>query len=75
MVEIDGVANTYSIGGGINNCVAAVVVEGRANSESIPCAEVPGIAWSGFVVDGDFVSDWAKRCGVLVTRNVVIFPC
>ena len=60
MVELDGVANAYSLGGGIYDCVAALVVEGRANAESVPCREVPGLAWSGFVVDGNFASDWAQ---------------
>ena len=38
-----------------------------------PCAEVPYLAWSGFVVDGNFASDWAERCGAIVNRTVVIF--
>ena len=32
MVELDGVANADSIGGGIYNFVGVVVVEGRANA-------------------------------------------
>ena len=75
MVELNSVANVDSLGGGIKNCGAAVVVEGQANAESVPCAEVPGIAWSRFVVDGDFASDWAERCGIVSDRTVVIFPC
>ena len=74
MVELDGIANADSLGGGIYNFVAEVVVEGRANAESVTCAEVPGLAWSVFVVDGDFASDGAERCGVLVYGTVVVFP-
>ena len=74
MVELNGVAYADSLGGVINDCVAAVVVEGRANAESVPCAEVPGLAWSGFFVDGDFASYWAERCGVVVDGDVVVFP-
>ena len=74
MVELDGVANADSLGGGIYDFVAAVAVKGRANAESVPCAEVPGLVWSGFVVDGDFASDRAERCGVVVDGNVVVFP-
>ena len=58
MVELDGVANADSLGGGIDNFVSALVVEGQANYESVPCAEVPGLLGSGFVVDGKFASDW-----------------
>ena len=75
MVEIDGVANADSLGGGIDNCVTAVVVEVRSNAESVPCAEFLGLVWSGFVVDGDFTSDWDERCGVVIDGTVVIFPC
>ena len=74
MVELDSVANVDSLGGGIYNFVTEVVVEGRANAESVLCAEVPGLAWSGFVVDGDFASDGAERCGVVVGAIVVVFP-
>ena len=59
MVESDGVDNADSLGGGIYNFVAAVVVEVRSNAESVLCAEVPGLVWYGFVVDGDFASDEA----------------
>ena len=74
MVELNGVANTDSLGGGIYNFVAAVVVEGRANAESVLSAEVPGLAWSRFVVDGYFSSDGDERCGVIVDGTVVLFP-
>ena len=74
MVELNGVANTDSLGGGIYNFVAAVVVEGRANAESVLSAEVPGLAWSRFVVDGDFASNWGERCGGVVDGNVIVFP-
>ena len=74
MVEINGVANADNLGGGIDNFVSAVLVEGRANAESVPCTELPGLVWSGFVVDGDFTSDGAKQCGVVVDRTVVVLP-
>ena len=74
MVELNGVTNAYGLGGGIEQCVSAVVVEGLANAESVPCAELPCLAWSGFVVDGDFASDWAEQCSIVVNRTVVIFP-
>ena len=74
MVELDGVANADIIGDGIYYFVAAVVVEGRANAESVTCAEVLGLAWYGFVVDGYFASDGAERCGVVVDGTVVVFP-
>ena len=68
------VPNADSLGGGIDDCVAVVVVEGQANAESVQCTEVPCLAWSVFVVDGNFSSDWDERCGVVVNGTVVIFP-
>ena len=41
MVELDGVANADSLGGGIYNFVAELVVEGRAKFEPVTGAEVP----------------------------------
>ena len=64
----------YSLFGGINDCVAAVLVEGLNDAESVLCAGNPCLAWSGFVVDGDFSYNWAERFGVVVNRTVVIFP-
>ena len=75
MVELNGVANADSLGGGIYKFLAAVVVEGRANAESVTCVEVPGFVWSGFVVDGDCASYRAEWCGVVVDGTVVVFPC
>ena len=49
-------------------------MEGQANAESVTCAEVPGFLWSVFVLDGDFASDGAERCGVVVDGTVVVFP-
>ena len=69
MVELDCVANADIIGGGINDCVSTV-----SNAESVPCVEVSYLAWARFVVDGDFESNWAERCGVVVNRNFLIFP-
>ena len=74
MVGLDIVANADSLGGGIYDFVSEVVVEGRSNYESVPCAEVPGLAWSGFVVDVNFASDGAERCGVVVDGIIVVFP-
>ena len=40
MVELNGVADADSFGGGIYNFMAVVVVEGRANAETVTGAEV-----------------------------------
>ena len=74
MVELDGVTNADILGGGIYDFVAAVVVEGRANTEPVMGAEVPCLACSGFVVDGNFAFNGAERCGVVVDGSVVVFP-
>ena len=74
MVELDGVADADSIGGGIYNFVASVVMEGQSNAKSVTCAEVSVLAWYGFVLDGDFASDEAERFGVVINLTVVLFP-
>ena len=74
MVESDGVDNADSLGGGIYNFVAELVVEGRAKFKPVTGAEVPCLACSGFVVVGDFASAGSERCGVIVDGTVVVFP-
>ena len=41
VVELDGVYDADSLGGGIYGVVAAVVVENRADAETVTGAEVP----------------------------------
>ena len=36
-------------------------------------AQIPCLAWSGFVVDVTFASDWDEQCGIVVNRTVAIF--
>ena len=74
MVELEGVADADSLGGGIYNFVAAAVVDIRANAEPVMGAELPWLACSGFVVYGEFSADWSERCGVVVDGTVVVFP-
>ena len=64
-----------NLGGGVYYFVSAVVVEGQANAEPVTVAEVPCFVCSRFVVDGYFVSDGTKRCGIVVDGTVVVFPC
>ena len=41
VVELDGVADADSLGGGIYNFVASVVVEGQNDAEAVTGTEVP----------------------------------
>ena len=54
--------------------MAAIVVVVRSNAEFVTCAEVPVLAWYGFVVDGDFASNGDEQCGVVVDGTIVVFP-
>ena len=74
MVELNGVANADTLGGGIYDFVALVVVEGRANAESVTCAEVPDLEWSRFVVYGYFGSNGYEGCDLVVDDTVLVFP-
>ena len=74
VVELDGVTEADSLGGGIYEFVSSVVVEVQADAEPVMCAEVPLFACSRFGVDGDFASDGSEQCGIVVDGTVVVFP-
>ena len=74
MVELDDVSDADSLGGGIYNFLAALVVEVRDDAEPITGTEVPLLACSGFVLDGEKAFYGAERCGVVVDGTVVVFP-
>ncbi len=52
MTEVNSVGDEEGLGFGINDAMAAVMLKGDANIESIRAAEVPGAA-SGWLIVGD----------------------
>ncbi len=44
MTEVDSVGDMEGLGFGINDAIAAVMLEGDANVESVRATEVPGAA-------------------------------
>ena len=62
------------LGDGINHSEAAVVVEGRANVETLAAAEVPGYADAGFVANNDRSANGANWGGVKVEGAIEVFP-
>jgi hypothetical protein len=54
------------LGFGINDVMAAVMLKGDANVESVRAAEVPGAAGGWLVVDDDGAAKWQERSGIVV---------
>jgi hypothetical protein len=52
MAEANSVGDAEGFGFGINDAMAAVMLKGDANVESVRAAEVPGAA-SGWLIVGD----------------------
>ncbi len=53
MTKVDCVGNVEGLGFGINDAIAAVMLEGDANVECVRAAEVPGAVGGWLVVDDD----------------------
>jgi hypothetical protein len=58
MTEVHSVRDAEGLDFGINNVMAAVMLKGYTNVESVRAAEVPGVA-SGWLIVGD---DRAAKC-------------
>jgi hypothetical protein len=65
MAEVDCVGDAEGLGFGIDNAMAAVMLKGGANVESVEATEVPGAAGGWLVVDDDGAAKWQEK-GVIV---------
>ena len=74
VVEFDSVGEKKGLGGGVNNVEAAVVIEGRADVESIGASEGPGRVCAKFAVDDKRASNGDKGSGFKVEGVIVVFP-
>ena len=66
VMEVDCVRDAEGLGFGINDPMAAVMLEGDAIVESIGAVEVPGAAGGWLVVDDDGAAEWQERGGIVV---------
>ncbi len=58
MTKVDCVRDAEGLGFGINDMIAAVLLKGDANVESIRATEVPCAAGGWFVVYDDGAAKW-----------------
>ena len=72
--EFDGVRVQQRLCGGVGHVEAAVVVECRADTESLAAAEVPRSTHSWLAVDYDRAAHGAHGSFIEVKRAVVVFP-
>jgi hypothetical protein len=75
MTKVDSVRDVEGLGFGINDAMAAVMLQGDANVESIRAAEVPGAASGWLIVGDDRAAEWEERGGIVVEGAIEVFPC
>ena len=75
MEEFDGVRDMDGPGMFVEDTVTAIVMQSRADVESINSTEVPGATYGWFVVDEHLTAGWAERSGVKVERAKEGVPC
>jgi hypothetical protein len=75
MMEVDSVGNAEGLGFGINDAMAAVMLQGDANVESVRATEaVPGAASGWLIVGDDRAAKWEERGGIVVEGAIEVFP-
>jgi hypothetical protein len=66
MTEVDGVGDAEGLGFGINDAMAAVMLQGDANVESAKTTEVSGAASGWLIVGDDRAAEWEERGCIVV---------
>jgi hypothetical protein len=74
MTEVGSVRDAERLGFGINDAMAAVMLQGDANVESIRAAEVPGASSGWLIVGDDRAAKWEERGGIVVEGAIEVFP-
>jgi hypothetical protein len=74
MMEVDSVRDVEGLGFGINDMMAAVMLQGHTNVESIRAAEVPGVVSGWLIVGDDRAAKWEERGGIVVEGAIEVFP-
>ncbi len=73
MTEVDSVGDAEGLGFGINDTMAAVMLKGDADAESIRAMEVPGAASGWLIVGDDGAAKWETKGGIVVEGAVTVF--
>jgi hypothetical protein len=74
MREVNSVGDVEGVGFGIDEMIAAVVLQGDANIESVRAAEVPGAASGWLIVGDDRAAKGEERGGIVVEGAIEAFP-
>ncbi len=74
MTEVNSVKDAEGLGFGIDVAMAAVMLQGDANIESVRAAEVPGAPSGWLIVGNDRAAEWEKRGGIVVEGDIEVFP-
>ena len=66
MTEVDSDGDVEGLGFGTNDAMAAVMLQGDANVESVRAAKVPGAVSGWLIVGDDREAEWEERGGIVV---------
>ena len=72
MTEFNGIGEQQGLGGVVHDMEAVVVVEDRADDESITGPKVPRLVRVGLVVGDFFSSKGGKWCGIVTVGGVQV---
>jgi hypothetical protein len=74
MTEVNSVGDAVGLGFGIDDTMAAVMLKGDADVESVRAAEVPGAASGWLIVGDDRAAKWEERGGIVVEGAIEVIP-
>ncbi len=74
MTEVNSVGDAEGLGFGIDDAMAAVMLERDADVESVRAAEVSGAASGWLIVGDDGAAKWKERGGIVVCVCVCFWP-
>jgi hypothetical protein len=74
MTKVDCVGDVEGLGFGVDDVMAAVMLKGDANMESVRAAEVQSAAGGWLVVDDDGAAKWQERSGIVVEGAIEVCP-
>ncbi len=75
MEEFDGVSDEYGPGSFAEDAVTSIMMERRANVETLECTEVPGATDGWFVMDEYATASRSEWSGIKVERAKEGMPC
>ncbi len=74
VTEVDCVGDAEGLSFGVNDAVAAVMLEGDTNAVSVRATKVHNAAGVWFVVDDDGAAKWQERGGIVVKGAIEVGP-